>query len=332
MLHHVRVEPADFAGREVADGIQLAGAIAVVGGVGVAGGIVGHALQRHALGVEEARIPAQFHHRLRPPVMERERAVGNHDTGFRPAVASGLDDMPGNRIAGGVDEALGEERERLRQLHHQFVVAGGASAQRSQWRGAGVHFRGAPNRVHEVGEARRGVWIQQTAEGIHEIRRGERVAVRPLAVAPQLERPSEAVPAHAPTGRGAGHDGAAGVEGGEAHEEIVQDGLFEAQVVAVRVQRLRLAAVADTHIRAHRGFAGGGRRRGQAGGQQHGGQPIPAPPGLMMAPSQAKLRHPPGRLAPIPENAHCRTPPGLGCRGSSRVCARRCRLPRGYSG
>ena len=249
MVGHLAFKPRDLPRREVADDVQLAAAIAVVGRAAVCRGVVGDGIQSHVGGIAEARVLAGANEPLGLPLGEHERAVGDHVSRLDPVVAQFLDDMRRYRVARGIDQPFGEERKRRRQADLQDVGVQRPHRQGLRGRPARVDIRGALDGVEEVGEARRRGGIEQTAEREHEVGGRNRFTVGPAGVLAEPKSPGETVHGRGPALGGARHDAALGVVGGQTLEQVGENLLLEVQVVAVRIEGERFAAVADSQLR-----------------------------------------------------------------------------------
>ena len=159
---------------------------------------------------------------------------------------------------------MGDEAEEVRRRSFEFddegVVVGRFHAQL-------VHvffvafgdFLGIFDRVEEKAVVAAGRGINRALPAVDEVVRGERGAVAPFGVVAQVEGVGFAVCGDFPFFGDAGDEVAARVFADEAFKEVAQDVRFRHTLCGLRVDGLRLAAVA-----AAQDAFGVGRLRGDA--------------------------------------------------------------------
>ena len=199
------------------------------------------------------------------PAVEFERAVADDVFRTRPFFAVFFDGGFGCGVSGGVGDEAEEVRRRSFEFGDEGVVVGRFHAQL-------VHvffvafgdFLGIFDRVEEEAVVAAGRGINRALPAVDEVVRGERAAVAPFGVA-QVEGVSFAVCGDFPFFGDAGDEVAARVFADEAFKEVAQDVGFRHAFCGLRVNAVRLAAVAPAQhafgIRRLRGDAERGSKQ-----------------------------------------------------------------------
>ena len=146
--------------------------------------------------------------------------------------------IDGNR--GLMREQAEDERCRALQLDFQRMRVQRLHAERFRFHRALVDRLAVLQHVEQIGVLRPERGIEQTPERIDEIGGDDRVAIRPFRVA-QLESIGEPVGARGPARGDAGNQGAAGVIGEQALEQVIDDVGLDDRPGQLRIERGRLA-------------------------------------------------------------------------------------------
>ena len=169
------------------------------------------------------------------------------------------------------------------------AFVGGADAERVDGQAPGVDAARVLHRVQDARVFRPRARVHQAAEGVDEIRRRDRVAVRPARLGAQVEGVGQGVHADVPARCHAGPQPAFAVEDGQALVKLVEYPSFRDRRHLVGVEGGRLhrlaAAPRDDAGRLSRCADGeADEREKQAEGSGAGGQEDVRPPPLAHAP------------------------------------------------
>ncbi len=239
--------------------------------------------QFHARGVPVERVFLHHHRVVDAPFPEHERPVADEAAGLRPvALAAHVGVVFFERGAvDGIERVLREQREPERRALLERDLEG-PRIRRAETDGGkvvrpalAVVLR-ACHPIRVDGHFRPELGLDDTAEAVEKIRRGEWVAVAPLQAGPQVEGVRAPIGGNVPAFRRAGQDRFA--IGRKIHQPLKQRGDDVGLRVAggdagVEVARLRavadvedLLAVADLDGRLAPVAAGGEQRDQQRGG------------------------------------------------------------------
>ena len=197
---------------------------------------------------------------VRLPVVEFERAVADEVFRARPFFAVFFDGGFGRRVGGGVGDEAEEVWRRSFEFGDEGVVVARFYAQLADvFFVAFGDFLRVFDGVEEEAVVAAGRGVNGALPAIDEVVRGERAAIAPFGVVAQVEGIGFAVCGDFPFFGDAGDEVAARVFADEAFKEVTQDVRFRHAFCGLRVEAVRLAAVA-----AAQDAFGVGRLRGNA--------------------------------------------------------------------
>ncbi len=224
LVGHILLQPRHLVGRKVEDHVQLAGPKAVQTGCEILGGIIVDAFDSYICRVEEFRILVEPDIGLGDPLGQLIGAIGDHAPGPGPLPTKFLDHMPGHRRRRVGSQQLGKVGRGCHQLVAHVPVIIGIDAQLLRLGAAADDVPRAFNRIEKGGEASPGRRIHQAPARVHEVPGRHGPAVGPTRVIPQSKGIAGAVVTHRPGFSDTEHRLAGCIEGGEPHEQVVENG------------------------------------------------------------------------------------------------------------
>ena len=251
----IAIVDGDFGNRNGVGHVQLAGAEGALLGVLALDGVEENFVQSHGGGIPIGRALHAADVLVGLPLGEGERAVADEVAGAGPRGAALVDaaKLLDRRAVQGIPRSVADHR---RQVGHRVVegedereVVGRAGADEfGVGDRAGVESRAVFERVEHGGVFGAEAGREHAPEGENEIAGGDRIAVRPAAVAAQVEGPGKIVRRHFPTlGGGGDRCGSLGVVLGEAFHEGHDDRDGVGAVGDLRIEVVRLAEIADVN-------------------------------------------------------------------------------------